>query len=68
MTSYITVTLAAARNDELQRRAALPAPLSALDGIRSSRRAKAVMRSFRRRARQAQAQPLPHRGFTPRGA
>jgi hypothetical protein len=43
MTSYMTVTLAAARNDELQRYGARPLPLSALDAIRSSRRPRAIL-------------------------
>jgi hypothetical protein len=68
MTSYMTVTLAAARNDELHRRAARPLPLWALDAIRSSRRPNAVMRYFLSHAGQAQAQLVPRQGLRPRGA
>jgi hypothetical protein len=68
MTSYMTATLAAARNDELHRRGARPLPLSALDAIHSSRWPNAIMRYFRSHASPAQAQPLPCQGLTPRGA
>lgn len=46
MTSYVTATLAAARNGELHRRGARPLPLSALDAIRSSRGPNAAIRYF----------------------
>ena len=68
MTSYMTVTLAAARNDELHRRGARPLPLSALDAIRSSRRPNAIMRYFLSHASQAGAQPVSRQGLRPRGA
>lgn len=68
MTSYLTVTLAAARNDELLRRGARPLPLSALDAIRSTRVPNVIMRYFRSHARQPQAQPVPRQGLRPRGA
>jgi hypothetical protein len=42
MTTYLTATLAAARNDELHRRGVRPLPLFALDAIRSSRRSTAI--------------------------
>ena len=68
MTSYMTVTLAAARNDELHRRGARPLPLSALDAIRSSRRPHAIARYVLTQASQSQAQPVRCQGLTPRGA
>jgi hypothetical protein len=46
MTTFLTVTLAAARNDELRRRGARPLPLSAIDAIRSRRRPKGIARHF----------------------
>ncbi len=68
MTSYATVTLAAARNDELHRRGARPLPLSALDAIRSSRRPNAIVRYFLSHFSQAQAQPVACGDLRPRGA
>lgn len=68
MTSYMTVTLAAARNDELHRRGARPLPVSALDAIRSSRRPKAILRYLLSRVGRAHAQAVPGQGLRPRGA
>ena len=68
MTSYMTVTLAAARNDELRRRGARPLPLLALEAIRSTRGPNVIMRYFRGHARQARVQPVPCQGLRPRGA
>jgi hypothetical protein len=67
MTSYMTVTLAAAGNDELHRRGVRPMPLSVLDAIRSSRRPRAILRYLVSRASQARAQPVPCQGLRPRG-
>ncbi len=54
MTTYLTATLAAARNDELHRRGAPPVPLRALDAIRSGRSAVTIKRYLLRHASQVQ--------------
>ena len=68
MTSYMTATLAAARNDELHRRGAHPLPLWALGAIRSDRRPNTIKRYFLREASQAQLPPARRHGLRPRGA
>lgn len=47
MNSYITATIAAARNDELQRRAARGLPLLALDAVRPHGRFDRIKQYFR---------------------
>ena len=68
MTPYVTVTLAAASNDELHRRGARPLPLWALDALRSSRRPNAIKRYFLRHPSPAQLQPFRRQGLRPRRA
>jgi hypothetical protein len=66
MTTYVTATLAAARNDELHRRGAYPLPLWSLEAIASGRRPNAIKRYFRTHASHAQVQPIRGQGFRPR--
>jgi hypothetical protein len=68
MTPYVTATLAAAHNDELNRRGARPLPLWALDAIRSTDGPNATKRHFLRQASRAQAQLVRRHGVRPRAA
>ena len=61
MNPYLTATLAAARNDELQRRAARGLPLWAFDATRSHGGFDAIRRYFRH-ASQADINPLRREG------
>jgi hypothetical protein len=68
MTTYVTATLAAARNDELHRRGARPLPLWALDAIRSGRGPVGITRSFDSHASHAQTRPVRRHGLRLRRA
>ena len=71
MQPYLTATMAAARNHELERRAARGLPLWALDAARATRPQTAVVRAIRRylgHASKADEQPLRRAGRGARGA
>jgi hypothetical protein len=67
MTSYLSATIAAARNDELQRRAARGLPLLAYDAARSNGGYGSIRRYFRH-ASEAYFKPLRREGRGARGA
>ena len=67
MNSYLTATIAAARNDELQRRAARGLPLWAFDANRSHGGLGAIRRYFGH-ASKADVEPLRREGRGTRGA